>query len=447
MLLLLRFFLDNYQSTAAVIFVSFFQFDMSDKKEFAFDSIESAIEDIRAGKMVIVVDDEDRENEGDFLMAAEKVTPELINMMVTYGRGLVCVPLTRQRAYELNLEPMVINNTDSLETAFTVSVDYRPNTTTGISAADRARTIRALIDPDSKPFDLRRPGHVFPLIGREGGVLRRAGHTEAAIDLSRMAGFEPGGVICEIMNDDGSMARLDDLIQVARRFGLKLITINDLISYRMKHESLVREALTIELPTVYGDFQLHAFEEKLTGAVHLALVKGAWTEEEPVLVRVHSLCMTGDVFGSKRCDCGEQLHTALRMVEEAGSGTVLYMNQEGRGIGLINKLRAYKLQEEGMDTIEANEALGFKSDLRDYGIGAQMLRMLGISKMRLITNNPSKRVGLIGYGLEIVERVPIETESYPENLKYLRTKRDRMGHDLHHIDPHDQLDMLKSILH
>ena len=420
---------------------------MSTEKSPPFDTIESAIEDIRAGKMVIVVDDEDRENEGDFLMAAEKVTPEHINMMVTYGRGLVCVPLTRQRAYDLNLEPMVVNNTDSMETAFTVSVDYREGTTTGISASDRAKTVRALIDPEAKAHDFRRPGHVFPLIAREGGVLRRAGHTEAAIDLSRLAGFQPGGVICEIMNDDGTMARLDDLIKVAKRFDLKLITINDLISYRMKNESLVREAISIQMPTIYGDFQLHAFEEKLTGAVHMALAKGTWDENEPVLVRVHSLCLTGDVFGSKRCDCGEQLHTALRMVEDEGAGVVLYMNQEGRGIGIINKLRAYKLQEEGMDTIEANEALGFKSDLRDYGIGAQMLRSLGVCKMRLLTNNPAKRVGLVGYGLEIVERVPIETESYPENLKYLRTKRDRMGHDLHHIDPHDQLDMLKSILH
>lgn len=417
------------------------------QKVFQFDSIESAIEDIRAGKMVIVVDDEDRENEGDFVMAAEKVTPHDINMMVTYGRGLVCVPLTRQRAYELNLEPMVVNNTDAMETAFTVSVDLRPGTTTGISATDRSRTVRALIDPASGPQDFRRPGHIFPLISQEGGVLRRAGHTEAAIDLSRLAGLQPGGVICEIMNDDGSMARLDDLIKVARKFNLKLITINDLISYRMKNESLVREAIIVDMPTIYGDFKLHAFEEKLTGAVHLALVKGVLREEDPVLVRVHSLCMTGDVFGSKRCDCGEQLHTALRMVDEAGAGAVLYMNQEGRGIGLINKLRAYKLQEEGMDTIEANEALGFKSDLRDYGIGAQMLRSLGVRKMCLITNNPAKRVGLVGYGLEIVDRVPIETESYPENLRYLRTKRDRMGHDLQNIDPHDHLDLLKSILH
>jgi len=420
---------------------------MSQHKETPFDTIEAAIEDIKAGKIVIVVDDEDRENEGDFVMAADKVTPEHINTMVTYGRGLVCVPLTRQRAYDLNLEPMVVNNTDSMETAFTVSVDHRPNTTTGISAADRAKTIQALIDPDTEATNFRRPGHIFPLISREGGVLRRAGHTEAAIDLAKLAGCRPGGVICEIMNDDGTMARLDDLKKVAGRFDMKLITIKDLISYRMKNESLVREAIEIEMPTIYGDFRLHAFEEKLTGGVHLALVKGTWEENEPVLVRVHSLCMTGDVFGSKRCDCGEQLHNALRLVEEAGAGAVLYMNQEGRGIGLINKLRAYKLQEEGMDTIEANEALGFKSDLRDYGIGAQMLRSLGIRKMRLMTNNPAKRVGLVGYGLEIVDRVPLETESYPENLRYLRTKRDRMGHDLHNIDPHDQLDILKSILH
>ncbi len=420
---------------------------MSQKKDSPFNTIESAVADIRAGKMVIVVDDEDRENEGDFVMAAEKVTAEHINTMVTSGRGLVCVPVTRQRAYDLNLEPMVVNNTDSMETAFTVSVDHRPDTTTGISASDRAKTIQALIDEDSRPEDFRRPGHVFPLISREGGVLRRAGHTEASIDLARLAGCKPAGVICEIMNDDGSMARLNDLIKVARKFDMKLVTIKDLISYRMKNESLVREAISIQLPTIYGDFRLHAFEEKLTGGVHLALVKGTWEEDEPVLVRVHSLCMTGDVFGSKRCDCGEQLHTALRMVEEAGAGAVLYMNQEGRGIGLINKLRAYKLQEEGMDTIEANEALGFQSDLRDYGIGAQMLRTLGICKMRLMTNNPAKRVGLVGYGLEIVDRVPLETESYPENLRYLQTKRDRMGHDLQNLDPHDQLDILKSILH
>ncbi len=420
---------------------------MSQKKDYPFDTIESAVENIKAGKMVIVVDDEDRENEGDFVMAAEKVTAEHINMMITYGRGLVCVPVTRERSYDLNLEPMVVNNSDAMGTAFTVSVDYHPETTTGISAADRARTIQALLHPASKPGDFRRPGHVFPLISREGGVLRRAGHTEAAIDLAKLAGCKPGGVICEIMNDDGTMARLDDLIKVARKFKLKLITIKELISYRMKHESLIREAITVEMPTIYGDFRLHAFEEKLTGGVHLALVKGSWEETEPVLVRVHSLCMTGDVFGSKRCDCGEQLHTALRMVEEAGAGVVLYMNQEGRGIGLINKLRAYKLQEEGMDTIEANEALGFKSDLRDYGVGAQILRSIGIRKMRLITNNPAKRVGLVGYGLEIYERVPIETESHPENLRYLQTKRDRMGHDLKNIDPHDQLDILKSILH
>lgn len=420
---------------------------MAKKKKHTFDSIKSAITDIRDGKMVIVVDDEDRENEGDFVMAADKITPEKINMMVTHGRGLVCVPITRERAYELNLEPMVANNTDTLKTAFTVSVDYRPGTTTGISAKDRAMTVQALVDPNSKPDEFSRPGHIFPIISVEGGVLRRAGHTEASIDLARMAGCKPAGVICEIMNKDGTMARLDDLIEIAEEFGLKLITINDLIHYRIKNESLVREAVTVDLPTIYGDFRLHAFEEKLTGGVHLALVKGVWEEDEPVLVRVHSLCMTGDVFGSKRCDCGDQLHTALRMVDEAGAGVVLYMNQEGRGIGLVNKLKAYKLQEEGMDTVEANEALGFKPDLRDYGIGAQMLRALGIRKMKLLTNNPSKRVGLIGYGLEIVSRVPLEIESYPENLRYLKTKRDRMGHDLHNIDPHNQIDILKSILH
>lgn len=410
-----------------------------------FDTIESALEDIRAGKIIIVVDDEDRENEGDFVMAAEKVTPSAVNLMATHGRGLICTPITRQRAFDLKLDRMVLENTESHETAFTVSVDVRKGTSTGISAGDRANTILALIDENVQPNDFRRPGHIFPLIGAEGGVLRRAGHTEAGIDLARLAGLKPAGVICEIMNEDGSMARLPDLVKVAERFGMKLITIKDLIAYRMSHESLVTEAVQVELPTIYGQFNIHAFEEVLTGGNHLALVKGSWEKDEPVLVRVHSLCVTGDIFGSKRCDCGEQLHAALYQVEKEGKGVVLYMNQEGRGIGLINKLKAYKLQESGMDTIEANEALGFKPDLRDYGIGAQILRQLGITKMRLMTNNPSKRVGLQGYGLEIVERVSIEVGAYPENEKYLKTKRDRMGHEFANIDAHAPHSFIKDI--
>ncbi len=411
------------------------------------NTIAEAIEDIRNGKIVIVCDDEDRENEGDFLMAAEMVTPDAVNLMATHGRGLICTPITRETAYRLKLDRMVTENTESMKTAFTVSIDLKHDTTTGISASDRAKTIRALVDSETKPEDFARPGHIFPLIANEGGVLRRAGHTEAAIDLARLAGLKPAGVICEIMNEDGTMARMPDLMNVAKRFDMKVITIKDLIAYRMQNESLVTKVIDINLPTVYGDFTLHAFEERLTGANHLALTKGSWKEGDPVMVRVHSLCVTGDIFGSKRCDCGEQLHSALRMVDEEGIGAVLYMNQEGRGIGLVNKLKAYKLQEEGMDTIEANVALGFKPDLRDYGIGAQMLRQLNINKLRLITNNPSKRVGLKGYGLEIVERIPIETEAYPENLKYLRTKRDQMGHEIKNIDSHDPHDLIRSILH
>lgn len=412
--------------------------------EIIFDSIESAIEDIKNGKMVIVCDDEDRENEGDFVMAAEMITPEMVNLMATHGRGLICTPITRERAYELDLHRMVEVNTDAHQTAFTVSIDLRDGTSTGISAADRALTIKALIDKSVRPGDFRRPGHIFPLISVEGGVLRRAGHTEAAVDMARLAGLYPAGVICEIMNEDGSMARLPDLVKVAKRFNMKLITIKDLISYRMHKESLVKEMVNIKLPTVYGTFQLYAFEEVLTGGNHLALVKGTWEEDEPVLVRVHSLCVTGDIFGSKRCDCGEQLHTALLKVEKEGQGIVLYMNQEGRGIGLVNKLKAYKLQEEGLDTVEANEALGFKPDHRDYGVGAQILRTLGVTKMRLMTNNPTKRVGLQGYGLEITEQVPIEIDAYPENMKYLLTKRDKMGHDLH-LDVHSESGLLDSI--
>ncbi len=406
--------------------------------EVKFDSIESAIEDIKQGRMIIVADDEDRENEGDFLMAAEKVTPEAVNLMAKYGRGLICVPITRQKAYSLDLDYMVTEGADPDEAAFTVSVDHKELTSTGISAADRANTIRELIKDDSKPGEFRRPGHIFPLIGVEGGVLRRAGHTEAAIDLARMAGLKPAGIICEIMKDNGEMARIPDLVKIAEEFDMKFITIKDLIAYRMQHESLVRKLVEVQLPTVYGDFTLHAFEERLTGDHHLALVKGKWKEDDPVLVRVHSSCITGDIFGSKRCDCGEQLHQALLRVEKEGRGVVLYMNQEGRGIGLVNKLEAYKLQEQGMDTVEANEALGFKPDHRDYGVGAQILRALNISKLRLMTNNPVKRVGLKSFGLEMTERVPIEVGAYPENVRYLKTKRDKLGHHLKldELDPH-----------
>lgn len=415
--------------------------------DITFDSIEDAIEDIKNGRMIIVADDEDRENEGDFVMAAEKVTPEAINLMAKYGRGLICVPITREKAYSLNLDYMVTEGADPDEAAFTVSVDHKELTTTGISAGDRANTIKEMIKKDAQPGDFRRPGHIFPLIGVEGGVLRRAGHTEAAIDLARLADLQPAGIICEIMKDNGAMARLPDLADIADEFDMKLISIKDLISYRMKNESLVRKVVDVNLPTIYGDFQLHAFQERLTGDHHLALAKGEWDEDDPVLVRVHSSCMTGDIFGSKRCDCGEQLHQALLQVEEEGRGVVLYMNQEGRGIGLVNKLKAYKLQEKGLDTVEANEALGFEPDARDYGVGAQILRSLGICKMKLMTNNPVKRVGLKSFGLEMVERVPIEVGAYPENVKYLKTKRDKMGHDLKldELDPHSP-DFIDSIV-
>jgi 3,4-dihydroxy 2-butanone 4-phosphate synthase/GTP cyclohydrolase II len=409
--------------------------------ESPFDAIEDAIADLAAGRIIIVVDDEDRENEGDFVMAAEKVTPEAINFMAKYGRGLICAPICKSRAVALDIDLMVVNNTDAHQTAFTVSVDYKHGTTTGISAPDRALTIQKLIDPNTRPADFRRPGHVFPLVAVDGGVLRRAGHTEASVDLARLAGLSPAGVICEIMNDDGSMARLPDLVKVKQQFGMKLITIKDLIAYRMRAESLIREVIRVEMPTVFGTFQLAAFEERYNGATHLALIKGNWTEADPILVRVHSSCVTGDIFGSKRCDCGEQLHAAMAQVEKEGRGIVLYMNQEGRGIGLLNKLHAYKLQEQGMDTVAANVALGFKPDHRDYGVGAQILRSLGVTKMRLMTNNPTKRVGLQGYGLEIVERVPIEAVPHPENLAYLKAKQEKMGHELH-LDPHDLAGML-----
>ena len=396
-----------------------------------FDSIESAVEDIKKGKLVIVVDDEDRENEGDFVTAARNATPELINFMSKYGRGLICASLPEERCNELGLDLMVRNNTAVHETAFTVSVDLLgDNCGTGISAQDRSQTVLALIDSKTKPEDLGRPGHIFPLRSKKGGVLRRAGHTEATVDLAVMAGFEPGGVLVEIMNEDGSMARLPQLMEVARQHQLKIISIKDLIGYRVRTESLIDEVVRVQMPTHYGNFELVAFKEKNSSNEHMALIKGTWQPGEPVLVRVHSSCFTGDILGSLRCDCGEQLHQAMEMVEKEGRGAILYMNQEGRGIGLLNKLKAYKLQEEGMDTVEANLHLGFSMDQRDYGVGAQMLRHIGITKLRLMTNNPKKRVGLIGYGLEIVENVPIESCPNPHNEKYLLTKRDKMGHEI-----------------
>ena len=402
---------------------------MSDKLKL--DSIEEAIESVRNGKLIIVVDDEDRENEGDFICAAESVTPEIVNFMAKEGRGLICVPLMEDRCEELGLELMVGKNTAVFETPFTVSVDLIGHgCTTGISAHDRFKTIKALADPETKREDLGRPGHIFPLKAKREGVLRRSGHTEAAIDFARLAGFRPAGVLVEIMNEDGSMARLPDLKKVATRFDLKLASIKDLIAYRMKTEIQVRKRIDVELPTAYGDFDLVAYEQIDTGELHLALIKGTWEKDQPVLVRVHSSCVTGDIFGSCRCDCGAQLHDAMKMVEKEGTGVVLYMKQEGRGIGLLNKLKAYKLQQEGLDTVEANLQLGFDMDSRDYGIGAQILHDLGISKLRLITNNPKKRVGLMGYGLEIVENVAIETIPNKHNEKYLATKRDKLGHTI-----------------
>lgn len=395
------------------------------------DRIEDAIEDIRNGKMIIVVDDEDRENEGDFIIAAQHTTPEVINFMSKEGRGLICAALTEDRCVQLQLDPMVSSNTSLHETAFTVSVDLiGVGTSTGISAQDRAKTIQALVDPDTIPAALGRPGHIFPLRAKTGGVLRRTGHTEAAVDLARLAGLEPAGVLVEVMNEDGTMARLPQLSEIAQKFGLKIISIKDLIDYRLQIDSLIEELVRVDMPTKYGHFNLVAFKEKTTGAEHLALVKGTWKKEEAVLTRVHSSCFTGDILGSLRCDCGEQLHKAMKLVEAEGKGIILYMNQEGRGIGLINKLKAYKLQEEGMDTVEANLQLGFGMDERDYGVGAQILRYLGATKLKLISNNPRKRAGLKGYGLEIVEIVPIETRPNVHNLRYLETKRDKLGHEI-----------------
>ncbi|MCF3109783.1 bifunctional 3,4-dihydroxy-2-butanone-4-phosphate synthase/GTP cyclohydrolase II [Niabella sp. CC-SYL272] len=397
-----------------------------------FDTIETAIEAIKNGKLVIVVDDEDRENEGDFITAAATITPEIVNFMAKNGRGLICAPLPEERCDELNLPPMVTNNTALHETAFTISVDLLGNGCgTGISASDRAKTIEALNNPFTNPSDLGRPGHIFPLRSKKGGVLRRVGHTEAATDLARLAGFPypHGAVLVEIMNDDGSMARLLDLIEVAKKFDLKLICIKDLIEYRLKRDSLIEEIVRVNMPTQYGNFTLVAFRDKNSNNEHLALIKGEWEKGEPVLTRVHSSCFTGDILGSLRCDCGDQLHKAMQMVEQEGKGIILYMNQEGRGIGLMNKLKAYKLQENGMDTVEANLHLGFKMDERDYGVGAQILRHLNVTKLRLMSNNPRKRVGLIGYGLEIVESVPIVITPNEHNEKYLRTKKEKLGHE------------------
>ncbi|WP_312362853.1 bifunctional 3,4-dihydroxy-2-butanone-4-phosphate synthase/GTP cyclohydrolase II [Sphingobacterium sp.] len=399
--------------------------------DFKLNTIEEAIADIQAGKVVIVVDDEDRENEGDFVTAARNATPEIINFMATHGRGLVCAPITKERADALHLDLMVGQNTAVYETNFTVSIDLQGyGCTTGISASDRSKTIKAMIDPNIHYEELGRPGHIFPLIAKDGGVLRRTGHTEASVDLARLAGFEPAGVLVEILKEDGEMARLPELLEVAKKFDLKIVSIEDLIEYRLKHDSLINEEVTVNMPTQYGDFKMKAFTQKDTGEQHLALYKGEWNEDEPILVRVHSSCVTGDIFGSCRCDCGPQLHKAMEMIQQEGKGVIVYMNQEGRGIGLINKLHAYKLQENGLDTVDANVQLGFKADLRDYGVGAQILRNLGVTKMRLMSNNPTKRAGLVGYGLEVVENVPIEITANPFNEEYLKTKRDRMGHTI-----------------
>ncbi len=395
------------------------------------NTIEEALEDYKQGKVVIVVDDENRENEGDFICSADHITPEIVNFMATHGRGLICMAIVEDRCEELGLELMVSNNTALHETPFTVSVDLiGRGVTTGISASDRAETIKALVDPNTKLEELGKPGHIFPLRARRGGVLRRTGHTEAAIDLSRLCGLSAAGVLVEIMNEDGTMARLPELEVIAERFNLKIISIEDLVAYRMKTERLVQKEVEVNLPTEWGDFKMHAYRQTTTGEEHLALTKGEWTKDEPILVRVHSSCVTGDIFGSYRCDCGLQLHEAMQKIEEEGKGVLVYMQQEGRGIGLMNKLKAYKLQEEGLDTVEANIKLGFKMDERDYGVGAQILNDLGVGKMKLMSNNPKKRTGLIGYGLEITDVESIESESNPHNHKYLQTKKDKMGHNL-----------------
>lgn len=399
--------------------------------EYKLNSIREAIKEIKEGNFIVVVDDEDRENEGDFIIASEMVTPEKVNFMATHGRGLICVALTEERCDELGLELMVNRNTSSHETQFTVSVDLLGHgCTTGISASDRAKTIRALVDPSTDPSELGRPGHIFPLRAKKSGVLRRAGHTEASIDFARLAGFRPSGTLVEIMNEDGTMARLPQLVEIAQKFNLKIVSIKDLIAYRLRTESLIQQEEVVDLPTHWGDFRLHAYTQTTNGQIHIALVKGTWGKDEPILVRVHSSCVTGDIFGSCKCDCGDQLHASMQMVDEAGKGVILYMNQEGRGIGLINKLKAYHLQETGFDTVEANLKLGFKADERDYGIGAQMMRDLGVSRVRLITNNPGKKVGLEGYGITIEEIVSLVITPNPHNEKYLKTKQLKMGHNL-----------------
>ena len=404
---------------------------LSHKIDNMLDSIEAAIDDIKNGKLVIVVDDEDRENEGDFITAAENVTPEIINFMSTHGRGLICAPLSEELCEKFRLQPMVTDNTSLHATPFTVSIDLLGSgCTTGISASDRAKTVQALVSSTTTPEDFGRPGHIFPLRARKGGVLRRTGHTEATVDLARLSGFSEAGVLVEIMNEDGTMARLPQLAEIAKRFDLKIISIKDLIEYRLCKETLISEEERVQMPTKYGTFELIAFKQLNTGDIHLAIKKGEWQKDDTVLVRVHSSCITGDILGSLRCDCGDQLHLALRMIETAGKGLVLYMNQEGRGIGLLNKLKAYKLQEQGMDTVEANLELGFGMDERDYGVGAQILRHLGISKMKLMSNNPRKRAGLLGYGLQVVETIGIEVKPNPHNEKYLTTKRDKLGHEI-----------------
>jgi len=395
------------------------------------NTIEEALSEIKNGKVIIVVDDEDRENEGDFVTAARNATPEVINFMATHGRGLICAPISKQRCEELKLDMMVSQNTSNHETAFTVSIDLLGNgCTTGISASDRSKTIKALIDPNTKPSDFGRPGHIFPIRAQNGGVLKRTGHTEASVDISKLAGFEDVGVLVEIMNEDGSMARLPQLLDIAKKFDLKIISIKDLIAYRIEKETIVKREISVHLPTPFGNFEMIAYMQTTTNQEHLAIVKGTWKKDEPVMVRVHSCCLTGDIFGSLRCDCGPQLHRAMEMIEKEGKGVIVYMNQEGRGIGLLNKLKAYKLQEEGKDTVEANTELGLPMDSRDYGVGAQILRDLGVCKIRLMSNNPKKRAGLLGYGLEVVENIPIEIQSNAHNIKYLQTKRDKMGHSI-----------------